>query len=215
MYPVTVIIPHYNEPRERLDATVASCLAAQAADVVVVDDGSDTPPTEVAGARLVRIAHRGISAALNKGLAMAEQPWIAVLGCGDTMPAERFEWQLGSGAPAVFSDLQDPRDCSVSTADANWRERIWRDNQFSWATCACRTHILRAIGGWNESLRYGVDWEASMIVECAVGWTHVPGIAAIGYEMEGGHTATGGDTRHRDIATIARWANEMHRRVTC
>lgn len=211
MYPVTVIIPHWDEPRERLCATVASCLEARAAEVLVVDDGSQYPPTCVDGARLVYQSHRGIAAALNAGLARASQPWIAVLGCGDLATRHRFRMQLAVDHPAVFSDFYDHLNNTIRQPLKWWQQLIYRDNQFSWCTALARTDLLRAIGGWNEGLTYAVDWEMSILVQWHFGWRYVHGVVAECSELPGGHTARGQNTERRriDRKGIMIWAQEL------
>ena len=91
---LSVIIPHYNLPRELLERCIASIIpaAADAGDyeIIVVDDGSDTPPLWVNDAfprvnvRLITTAHGGPGAARNRGIDEARGTYIEFVD-GDDM----------------------------------------------------------------------------------------------------------------------------------
>jgi len=111
--PVTVVIPAWNRAREVGEA-VASVRAQrrQPAEILVVDDGStdDTAgAAERAGARVLRQANQGVSAARNAGIRAAGQDWIALLDSDDLWEPDRLsrQWEALALAPDVgllFSD---------------------------------------------------------------------------------------------------------------
>ena len=75
---LTVIIPARNEDQAEVDATVASWLAAGAAAIIVIDDGSDIPLAPIDGARLIRHTQAlGPAHCRNLGADLAETPVIA------------------------------------------------------------------------------------------------------------------------------------------
>ena len=92
---LSVIIPHYNLPRELLERCIASIIpaAADAGDyeIIVVDDGSDTPPLWVNDAfpgvnvRLITAAHGGPGAARNRGIEEAKGTYIEFVDGDDTI----------------------------------------------------------------------------------------------------------------------------------
>ncbi len=93
---VTVLVPAFNE-EAHLAATLASVRAQTRPpfEIVVVDDGSTDRTAEIAegfGARVVRQANRGISAARNRGLAEARGDYVALLDGDDLWEPERLAW---------------------------------------------------------------------------------------------------------------------------
>ncbi|WP_233549576.1 glycosyltransferase family 2 protein [Cellulomonas rhizosphaerae] len=88
--PVSVVIAHYEQPRQ-LTRTLAAVRAqdypADLLDVVVVDDGSRTPPSVPDGVRLERQPDRGfrLAAARNLGVAAARHDLVVQLDA-DTAP---------------------------------------------------------------------------------------------------------------------------------
>lgn len=86
--PITVLIPAYNRA-DRLARALASVAAQEKrpTEVIVIDDGSDDGSAAVAerwGATVVRHeVNQGCAIARNSGLAVATQPWIAMLDSDD------------------------------------------------------------------------------------------------------------------------------------
>ncbi len=115
--PVSVVIPTYNRAgmlRRALES-VAAQRPRLAAEVIVVDDGSDDGTAEVAlqaGARLVQHQRNlGLSAARNTGVETASHEWIAFLDSDD-------EW-----LPHHLATLWPHRDAHVLLASAALRCR--------------------------------------------------------------------------------------------
>jgi glycosyltransferase involved in cell wall biosynthesis len=95
--PISVIIPAYNAAAFILK-TIAYVRAQTlpVAELIVVDDGSTDRTAELAaaaGARVIRQANAGPSAARNAGLRAATQPWVAFLDADDTWQADKLERQ--------------------------------------------------------------------------------------------------------------------------
>ncbi len=95
---ISVIIPLYNKVRE-IERTLRSVArqSVQPLEIIVVDDGSTDGSAEVVEAMalpLLKIVHqpnRGVSAARNRALEMAQGEWVALLDGDDCWEAEYLE----------------------------------------------------------------------------------------------------------------------------
>lgn len=210
MYPVTVIIPCFDEPALRLTRTVLSVLKAGADDVVVVDDGSDTPPVPPFAVRLVQQEHKGISAAINLGVTLAKHAHICWLGVGDLMHPDRLATQMAVDAPAQFHDYTNLVDGKDAIAATGWRSRLWYCNQFSLSTTMVTREVIDAVGGRDESLQYCHDWDFALRVELAYGWTRIGGVWTAAAQYPGGHSDRGqkDPRRRKDRVRVNKWARK-------
>ena len=91
---VTVVIPVFNG-EAHLDAAIRSALGQsyQPLEVIVCDDGSTDRSAAIAAGhevRLLKLPHRGVSAALNAGIAAARGELIAFHDADDLWPPERL-----------------------------------------------------------------------------------------------------------------------------
>jgi glycosyltransferase involved in cell wall biosynthesis len=102
---VTVLMPVWETPLEFLKGAVDSILAQSAGEFefLILDDGSRSaalgPYLEAKAAadgriRLVREPHRGLTASLNRGLALASGEWIARQDADDWSEPERLSRQI-------------------------------------------------------------------------------------------------------------------------
>lgn len=97
---VSVVIPTYNRAAQ-VPVAVRSVLGQNGVEceVIVVDDGS-TDETESALAplmdriRYIRTPNGGVSAARNRGIAEAREPWVAFLDSDDTWHPDKLRKQL-------------------------------------------------------------------------------------------------------------------------
>lgn len=98
---VSVVIP-VRDDCENCRNAVVSALAQSLAptEVIVVDDGSDPPLPPIHDDQRVRQfrldAHRGPSAARNRGVAEAQGDWIAFLDADDLWRPDKLERQLAA-----------------------------------------------------------------------------------------------------------------------
>lgn len=103
---VVLLIAHYNNPRG-LTASVASVSASDRIDIVIVDDGSRTPPDEAAvraaflaqgEVKFIYLpANVGPEEAANAGLRYIQSQnyeYVARLDCGDLNFPDRFQKQV-------------------------------------------------------------------------------------------------------------------------
>lgn len=95
---LSIIIPHYNLPRELLERCIASIvrlnIEAGSYEIIVVDDGSPEPPRWVEDSfpgteiRLITAAHGGPGAARNRGIDEAKGTYIEFVDADDTLIAD-------------------------------------------------------------------------------------------------------------------------------
>ena len=95
---VTVVVPVFNG-QAFLDAAITSALSQsyEPLEVIVVDDGSTDESSRIAAQRGVAVLHqphRGVSAALNAGVAAAGGEMIAFLDADDLWPSDRLAIQV-------------------------------------------------------------------------------------------------------------------------
>lgn len=100
---VTILLPAYNA--ERFLATALESVLGQTHrhfTLLVLDDGSTDATTSIARSfahgddrvRLIERPHEGLCAVLNRGLALAETPWVAIMHADDVMLPYRLERQI-------------------------------------------------------------------------------------------------------------------------
>src|SRR4051794_33769558 len=90
---VTIVIPAHG-PGPYLGEAVASALAEEPAEVLVVEDGTDgVDEAALGGARLLRLAHVRRARARNAGVEAAVTPYVAFLDEDDRCLCGRLEVQ--------------------------------------------------------------------------------------------------------------------------
>jgi glycosyltransferase involved in cell wall biosynthesis len=193
---VSIIIPCYKQA-EYLPAAIDSALAQTYApvEVIVVNDGSPDNTEEVAksyGDKVIYV-HRpngGLSAARNTGIARARGGHLKFLDSDDYLHPEQVEWQVGA--------LAGRGDCVSLTATRLFRDGAPEeyldhvpqarallpdlfDLDYDWGApigWLFPASLVRAVGGFNESLRFAEDWdfflklgllEVSLLVDRRVG----------------------------------------------
>ncbi len=161
---VTIVVPSLDTmPTAALDD-----------NVIVVDDGSEPPLSGAAAQRIIRLpVNRGPAAARNAGLAEVTTPLVAFvdtdvdLDAGWLQPllrhftdprvalvAPRVVSSEGLTALAEYETVRSPLDLGDQPG------RIAAGTRISYVPAAAilvRTDALRAIGGFDESLRTGED----------------------------------------------------------
>ena len=168
---VTVVVPAFGPPVHVPDGAI------------VVDDGSD-PPWHGSTIRLV--TNLGPAAARNAGLELVTTPLVAFVDTDVELPTDWLEPLL-----AHFDDdrvaVVAPRVRTSSAASAIGRyehdhspldlgaepARIRAGTRVSYVPAAaivCRTDAIRAIGGFDTSLRFGEDVDLVWRLDRA-GWT--------------------------------------------
>jgi glycosyltransferase involved in cell wall biosynthesis len=171
---ISVVIPYYNR-RHHIDACVASVLGQSVApaEVIVVDDGSRAEERRHldrfgAPVRVVDLGrNQGVSAARNAGLAAARSDWIAFQDSDDVWEPDKLAAQWAHLAANPDCDgvhtavrafygggkeiISDPLPARLALEDALLH------NVIRVQTLLARTSVLRAIGGFDPSLRVCED----------------------------------------------------------
>ena len=155
---VTVVVPTLGPPAHVPDGAV------------LVDDGS-RPPVAVATIRLDR--NRGPAAARNAGLAATTSPLVAFVDADVELPdgwlepllphftdprvavvAPRIVTATRPGAIAAYEHRHGPLDMGPEVARVRAGTRV---SYLPAAVLVCRVDAIRALGGFDETMRYGED----------------------------------------------------------
>lgn len=172
--PISVVIPYYNRQRfidECLDSVFRQTLAP--AEVIVVDDGSEPSQRSYLEKFRPRVqiiplaANRGVSAARNAGIEAAGGEWIAFNDSDDVWEPTKLEkqWQHVLAHPdcdGVHTALRvfyasGREDVSGAQAPQLTLAEALRQNVIRVQTLLIRTRVLRALGGFDTSLRLCED----------------------------------------------------------
>ena len=187
---ISLVIPAYNAGRFIEEAIKSVLLQDCPADeIIIVNDGStdrDYSELESLGTqiRVVQQSNRGVSSARNLGFSLAQQEYVAILDADDV-------WILGK-LRAQMSHLVQFPDCDAvfclgldwTSADdgATWTQPNIIPVGAQGAPQAIRLHygdflcgipvatstmvvkkaVWRALGGFDENMRYGEDQDFNM-----------------------------------------------------
>ena len=109
---LSIVIPHYNLPqallRRCLDSILAIELPAEEYEIIVVDDGSDTPPRWInetyttGNIKLIESEHNCQGAARNIGIEAAQGRYIQFVDADDTL-------QCNNAIPQCIEKLKQER----------------------------------------------------------------------------------------------------------
>jgi glycosyltransferase involved in cell wall biosynthesis len=172
---VSVLIGCWNNA-ETLPRAIESILAQTVEDLelIVVDDGStDSTPGIVRNladsrVRYLPLDHMGISKSLNRGIAEAVAPVVAVQDADDWSLPERLERELEvlDGRPEVAVVGARMREVDGSGTELRPRtafaagevnEALMRFNPIPNSCAAFRRDVALSVGGYDERLRYAMD----------------------------------------------------------
>ena len=179
----SIIIPTYNRAYVLWKA-VQSVLAQTESrwEIIVVNDGSTDCTLRLleefhdARIRIITTHNRGPSAARNRGLEIAQAPFIAYLDSDNTWHPEFLEtmheairqnddsvlWYCGQNY-TVWERTVDGRWFLISQEAEPGKQyaaqEVWR---LKGADTNCMVHrrsVIEKVGGWDEACRWGEDWD--------------------------------------------------------
>lgn len=175
---VTVIIPTRDRWSLLSSYSLPSALGQEDVEleVVVVDDGSRDGTFERLGSigdarlRPLRLSPaRGAAAARNEGIAAARGEWVAFLDDDDMWSPRKLRAQLDTIGPASWgytgSFVVDEQLRATHVLDvaepSTLAEALRHGNTLRAGSSAviARTDVLRRVGGMDEDLSFGYDWE--------------------------------------------------------
>lgn len=167
---ISVVIPYYNRSRF-IDDCLASVFAQRraASEVIVVDDASRPDERRYLDRFLPRIRiidqprNGGVSAARNAGVRAASGDWIAFNDSDDVWVPDKLAIQIDHlerhpECDAVHSAIRTFYDDGRTSVSEPIAPRLTladalHDNMIRMQSLLIKTAVLRAIGGFDESLR--------------------------------------------------------------
>jgi GT2 family glycosyltransferase len=179
---VTVLMAVFDPPLAMLDQALESILNQTFTDFefVIVDDGSSDPGVgsrlrrraqRDARIRVAREPHRGLTASLNRGLALARGKWIARQDADDWSEPVRLERQieyfrahpdttvLGTDAWTHQQDGRPLWPLRLPTAQADILARLSRGNPFVHGSVMFPRAAAVSLGGYREEFRCSQDYD--------------------------------------------------------
>ena len=176
---VSVVIPTRDRPWYARRA-VRSVLAQQGVrvQVVLVDDGSETPLADTIGLddpRVLIVRHcssLGVAAARNRGIDVADGPWVAFLDDDDMWAPDKLQRQLEAATAAgaqwcitaalhlnVSSNPTSLHECPAEAAAVQRGLCSHNSVPGGGSGVLVSQRALALVGGFAESLSMCADWE--------------------------------------------------------
>lgn len=195
---ISVIVCTYNRP-ENLSRALNSILLQDVADfeIIVVDDGSDTPVELVSGQpdriHLIRTEHRGVGAARLEGLKAARGTFVAYCDDDD-------EWTPNHLSVLLNYLLEHP-DVDLVYGDSEWVQNgapplvaysvdydgtlLGEANYIFASDVMHRASAAHRAGGFDPSLQAYEDWDLWLRMSQVSTFRHVPAVIGHHHWHEG------------------------------
>jgi glycosyltransferase involved in cell wall biosynthesis len=185
-----VVIATYNTACY-LGEAIRSVLAQTVADLelIVVDDGStdDTigavsPYLSDPRVRYIRQENRGQASAKNRGIVESKAPVVGFCDADDFWDARKLEIQLPyfdePEVGVVYSRVRRFKDAPIGRTElessrsaphsGHVTETLFIENFVPFGSAMVRRACLEETGGFDESLRMGIDWD--LWLRISLGW---------------------------------------------
>jgi hypothetical protein len=216
---VSVVIPSLNQARflrEALDSVLGQDYPSL--QVIVMDGGSTDGSVEILKGYADRVQFvsepdLGQSHAINKGMVLAKGQIVSWLNSDDRLvpgaigkavaaltanPGAAMlygEGELLAESGEVMGRFEATRPFDLWTLIHVW-DYIMQPTVFM------RTERFHAVGGLDESLHYGMDWDLWIRLACRWPVVYVPDVLAQSREYRRTKTASGGWRRFRELRSI-------------
>lgn len=173
---VSVIIPVYN--RETFIAEAIQSVLSQTftdLELIIIDDGSTDNTAQIVQAvddprlRYIPQENRGVSAARNHGISLAQGDYIAFLDSDDSYLPTKLERQIAlfqadSTLGMVYTEalIVNQLTGATNTLDYTpsghiYREILFRDSPLRLSTVMVSREAIQQVGGFDESMRIAED----------------------------------------------------------
>lgn len=216
---VSVVVPSFNQApfiREALDSVLAQDYPNR--EVLVMDGGSTDGTLAILRSynnniRFVAERDRGQANAINKGLGLARGSVVAWLNSDDRYVPGAIAHavdalELNSSAGMVYGEgeIIDRDGHVLGPFEATQRFDLWTlihvSDFIMQPTVFMRSDCVREVGGLDESLHYGLDWDLWIRLASRRPVEYVPKVLAQTREYGETKTATGGWSRLRELKSI-------------
>jgi len=225
---VSILTPVFDTPvpwlREALDSVVAQVYENW--ELVLIDDGSTATdllralPALAARDRRIRLvrleSHQGISAALNRGLDLAEGEWLTFLDHDDVLePDALFQnaklLQENPGLDLIYSDEDKLTDEGFDSPilKPDWSPDFFLSCNYLCHMIFLRRDLVRAVGGFRQEFDGSQDYDLLLrISERTDRIHHVPRVL---YHWRRSENSSASDVRQKPGQLEASWrAIEAH-----
>jgi glycosyltransferase involved in cell wall biosynthesis len=225
---VSILTPVFDTPVSWLGEAVDSVLAQvyENWELVLIDDGSTATdllralPALAARDRRIRLvrleSHQGISAALNRGLDLAEGEWLAFLDHDDVLePDALFQnvklLQENPGLDLIYSDEDKLTDEGFDSPilKPDWSPDFFLSCNYLCHMIFLRGDLVRAVGGFRQEFDGSQDYDLLLrISERTDRIHHVPRVL---YHWRRSENSSASDVRQKPGQLEASWhAIEAH-----
>jgi glycosyltransferase involved in cell wall biosynthesis len=225
---ISILTPVFDTPVPWLREAVDSVLAQvyENWELLLIDDGSTATdllhalPALAARDRRIRLvrleSHQGISAALNRGLDLAEGDWLAFLDHDDVLePDALFQniklLQENPGLDLIYSDEDKLTDEGFDSPilKPDWSPDFFLSCNYLCHMIFLRRDLVRAVGGFRQEFDGSQDYDLLLrISERTDRIHHVPRVL---YHWRRSENSSASDVRQKPGQLEASWrAIEAH-----
>jgi Glycosyl transferase family 2 len=216
---VSVVIPSLNQAtflRDALDSVLSQNYPA--IQVIVMDGGSTDGSLEILKGyadriRFVSERDFGQSHAINKGMALAQGQIVSWLNSDDRLVPGAVGKAVAAltanpdaamlyGEGELISELGEVMTQFGATQPFDLWVLIHVWDYILQPTVFMRAERFRAVGGLDESLHYGMDWDLWIRLGCRWPVAYLPEVLAQSREYSQTKTASGGWRRFRELRSI-------------